>query len=75
MPIGSTAADITTSHGLPDVTLQSPLHEVILHCLPEMMSERQVILHDPSATSMFLMVQNGRKYIHVTYIYYIIDNC
>ena len=43
-------------HGLPDVTLQSARHEVILHGLREMTSERQVISHDPSATSMTLMV-------------------
>ena len=58
------------SHGLPDVRLRRPLHEVILYGLPEMKSERQVISHDPSVTSMFLMVQNGRKYR--TYIYYTI---
>ena len=58
------------SHSLPDVTLQSTLHKVILHGLPEVMSERQVILHDPSVMSMVLVVQNGRKFI--TYIYYII---
>ena len=57
-------------HGLPDMMLQCPGHEVILHGLPEVMSERQAILHDPSLTSMVLIVQNGRKYI--TYIYYII---
>ena len=58
------------SHGLPDVTLQSTQDEVILHGLREMTSERQVILHDPSITSMVLMVQNSRKCI--TYIYYVI---
>ena len=58
------------SHGLPDVTLQSTQHEVILKCLWEVMSEHQVILHDSSIMSMVLMVRNGRKFI--TYIYYII---
>ena len=57
-------------HGLLAVTLQSTQHEVILQGLLEATSECQVILHDPSATSMVLMVQNGRKCI--TYIYYII---
>ena len=58
------------SHGLPDVKLQSTRHEVILHGLREVTSERQVILHEPSVTSMVLMVQNGRKCIK--YIYHII---
>ena len=44
--------------------------QVILHSLQEMTSERQVILDDPSITSMGLMVQNGRKCI--TYNYYLI---
>ena len=57
-------------HGLPDVTLQSTQHGVILHGLREVMSEHQVILHDPSVMSMVLMVQNDRKCI--TYIYFII---
>ena len=43
-------------HGLLDVTLQSTRDQVILHCLREVTSERQVILHDPSVTSMVLMV-------------------
>ena len=43
-------------HGLPDVTLQSTGHEVILHGLQEVTSERKVISHDPSVTSMVLMV-------------------
>ena len=43
-------------HGLPDMTLQSTRHEVILHGLREVTSEGQVILHDPYATSMVLMV-------------------
>ena len=43
-------------HGLPDMTLQSTQQEVILHGLQEMTSERQVISHDPSVTSMVLMV-------------------
>ena len=43
-------------HGLPDVTLQCTQHEVILHGLREVTSERQVISHDPSVTSMALMV-------------------
>ena len=57
-------------HGLLDVTLQITRHEVILHGLREVTSERQVISHDPSVTSMVLIIQNGRKCI--TYIYYII---
>ena len=57
-------------HGLLAVTLQSTQHEVILQGLREATSECQVISHDPSATSMVLMVQNGRECI--TYIYYII---
>ena len=58
-------------HGLPDMTLQSTQHEVILrHGLQEVKSERQVISQNPSVTSMVLMVQNGRKWL--TYIYYII---
>ena len=43
-------------HGLPDVTLQSTQDEVILHGLQELTTERQVISHDPSVTSMVLMV-------------------
>ena len=43
-------------HGLPDVTLQSTQHEVILYGLLEVTSERGVISHDPSLTSMLLMV-------------------
>ena len=50
------------SHGFPEVTLQSTCHEVILHGLYEMTSERQVISHDPSVTSMVLIVQNGMLY-------------
>ena len=45
-------------HGLPDVTLQSTRHEVMLNGLREVTSDRQVILHDPSVTSMF----NGLKW-------------
>ena len=41
-----------------------------LHSIREVTLERQVILHDPSVTSMVLMVQNGRKC--KTFIYYII---
>ena len=52
------------------MTLQSTRHEVILHGLREVTSERQVILHDPSIMPIVLMVKNGRKCI--TYIYYII---
>ena len=60
------------SHGLPDLALQqSTQHKVILHGLWEVASERQVISHDPSVTSMVLMVRNGRKCI--TCIYYIIE--
>ena len=51
------------SHGLPDVTLQSTGHEVLLHGLREVMSKPPVILHDSSITSLLLMVQNGRKCI------------
>ena len=43
-------------HGLQDVTLQSTRHEVMLHSLREVTSERQVISNDPSITSMVLMV-------------------
>ena len=57
-------------HGLADVTLQSTRHKVILHGLRDVTSVRQAISHDPSVTSMVLMVQCGRKCI--TYIYYII---
>ena len=57
------------SHGLPDVTLQITRHKVILHSLREVWSEPEVILNDPSLTSMLLMVQNGMKCI--AYIYYI----
>ena len=57
-------------HGLPDITLQSTQHEVILHGVREVTSEHQVILHDPSVTSMVLMVYNGTKCI--TYICFII---
>ena len=52
------------------MTLQSTQHKVILHGLREVTSESQVISHDPSVTSMVLVVQNDRKCI--TYIYYII---
>ena len=34
-------------HGLPDMTLQSTWHEVILNGLREVTSELQVISHDP----------------------------
>ena len=57
-------------HDLPDVMLQSPRDEVILKGVRDVTSERQVILHDPSVTSMVLIVRNGRKCI--AYIYYII---
>ena len=57
-------------YGLADMTLQSTRHEVILHGLREVTSERQVISYDPSVTSMVLMVSNGRKCI--IYIHYII---
>ena len=43
-------------HGLPDVTLQNTRHEVILHDLREVTSERQLVTHDPSVTSMVLKV-------------------
>ena len=43
-------------HGLPEVTLQSTRHEVILYGLREMTSERQVILHDPFVRSIVLIV-------------------
>ena len=58
------------SHGLLDVALQSTWHEVILHGLREVKSERQVVSHYPSVMSMVLMVQNVRKCI--TYICFII---
>ena len=54
------------SYGFLEVTL----HEVILHGLQEVMSERQIILHDLAGTSMVLMVQNG-----ISYIYNIKNNC
>ena len=57
-------------NGLPDVTLKSTWHEVILYDLREVTSERLVILHDTSLTAMVLMVQNGKKCI--TQNYYII---
>ena len=57
------------THGFTEVLLQSTQHEVILHGLKEVTSERQVITHDPSIT-MVLMVQNGRK-CYKTYTYYI----
>ena len=57
------------SHGFPEVTSQSTRHKVILHGLGEVASERRVIWHDPSVTSMVLIVQNDRKCI--TYVYYI----
>ena len=64
-------------HGLPEVTLHSTRHEVILHGLREVTSERQVISHDGSVMSMVLMVKNDRKC--TTYIYFynktIIDLC
>ena len=59
-------------HALPDVTLQSTQHKVILHGLQQVMSERQVISHDPSIIPLVLMVQNGRK--RITYIYYILKH-
>ena len=52
------------SHGSPIVML----YKVILHGLWEVTSERHVILHDPSLTSMVLKVQNDRKCI--THIYH-----
>ena len=59
------------SHGLPGETLQSILHKLILqYDLWEVMSEHQVISHDPSIMTMILIVQNGRNC--KTYIYYII---
>ena len=59
---------IRLSHSLPDVTLQSTRHKVIGHGLQEVTSESQVISHDPSVTSMVLMVQNVRI-ICIAYIY------
>ena len=52
------------------MTLQSTRHEVILNGLLEVTSERLVILHDPSVTSLVLMVKIGRKFI--TYSSFII---
>ena len=43
-------------HGLPDVTIQSTRDKVILHDLWEVTPEPQVIWHDPSVTSIVLMV-------------------
>ena len=60
-----------------DKTLQSTRHEVILYGLLEVTSERQVISHDLSVTSMDLMVLNGRKCnnIHLSYNKTIVDLC
>ena len=51
------------SHVLPEMMMQSTQHEVLLHGLQEMMSERQVISHDPSVISIVVMVQNDSKCI------------
>ena len=53
-----------------DVMLQSIRHEIILHGLREVTSERQVILHDPSVTSEVLTVKSVENCIK--YINYII---
>ena len=58
------------SHGLPDVTLQSTWHEVLLHSLREVMSEH-VITHNPPVTPMVLMVQMAGNALN-TFIIYII---
>ena len=67
------------SHGLPDVTLQSTQHEVILHGLREVTLERQAISHDPSVTSMVLMVtMAGKHNMHLSYnkqLLTIVDFC
>ena len=49
------------SHGLPEVTLQSTQHEVILYGLQEVTSERKLISHDLSIKSMVLITQNGKN--------------
>ena len=72
MPIHCRGCNYMT-HGLPDVTLQSTRHEVILDGRWEVTSERQVVLRDPSIKSMGLIAQNGRKCIKS--INYIINNC
>ena len=63
-------------HDVPDVTLQSSLHEVALHGLREVTSERQVISHYPSVPSMVLMVQKikGKHIINLLY-YTTVDLC
>ena len=58
------------SHGLTNRALQKTPHEVILHDVKEVTSERQVITHDQAVTSMVPMVKNGKKYI--TYLYHVI---
>ena len=65
------------SHGLSEVRLQSTRHEIILHSLWKVISERQVILHDPAVKSTVLMVQNGRKCIYILLLYTktIVDLC
>ena len=48
------------SHGFLEVTLQithDTQHEIILHGFQEVMSERQVILHNQAVTSKVLMVR------------------
>ena len=56
------------SRDLTNVTLQSTRHEVVFRGLREMTKERQVMSHNPSVTTMVLVVQNSRKCI--TYILY-----
>ena len=56
-PLDSIKLHITL---LPDVKLQSTLHEVISYGLREVTSERQVISHDPSVTSMVPISRGAR---------------
>ena len=66
------------SHGVPDVTLQSTRHEVILHGLREVTLERHVIPHDPSVTSVVLNnVPKWQEILNI-YLFYnkrIVDLC
>ena len=61
------------SHAMREVMLQSTWHELILLGLWEVTSERQVILHDLSVTSIVLMVQTVRKCIRYIYNKTIVD--
>ena len=59
---------------LPDVTLQSTRHKVILNGLREVTPERQVISHDPSVMSMFKGLKWQEMHnIHLLYNKTIVD--